>query len=262
MNEFGVDTSFGTILPASAVNDLDFFIHRIGTLGSLYSGTSAYYNKTLTPDTGCRPNITLVQTNGKPAGVYFFSYAWNATSARVEANKVCDILDSWGIDPAFGVYLDWENTPGSGSLENLIHIGITPTTALLQSIFRAWSEQVATRGYRPGVYTTQYIVNTYLTNSWVQAERGNDLFLFWLAQWDISSPSYACDLWQYYAGSDHTGVIWNGIKVDYDRVMDDKIWNYTPPTPPEPPVPPSTIPIWLKLIMKGRDKNAKCTVLL
>ena len=41
-NEFGVDTSFASYLTQSMVDQIAFFIHRIGTLGTLYSGTSAY----------------------------------------------------------------------------------------------------------------------------------------------------------------------------------------------------------------------------
>lgn len=251
MNEFGVDTSFGSLLDQSAVDDLEFFIHRIGTLGTLYSGTSAYYNKTLTPDTGCYPNITLVQnTNNKPAGVYFFSYAWNNQSAEVEADKVCDILDGWGFNPHLGVFLDWENTgSGTGSYENLINIGITPTSALLQGFFKAWCDRVRARGYQPGFYTSQYIAGSYLTNAWIQSQRANNNW-FWLAQWNVAQPDYDCDIWQYYAGPGGLGVTWHGITVDYDKCLDDRIFG-------------SKIPIWLKIYLANRgEKNGKCSILL
>lgn len=254
MNEFGVDTSFGSLLDQSAVDDLTFFIHRIGTLGTAGSGTSAYYNKTLTPDTGCRPNITLVQTtNNKPAGVYFFSYAWNNTSAEVEADKVCDVLDAWGFNPRLGVYFDWETTNSpSGSYENLINIGITPTTALLQGFFKAWSDRIRARGYQAGIYTNQTIVANYLTDAWVQAQRNSGVY-FWLAQWNVANPSYNCDLWQYYAGANGLGVSWHGITVDYDKVQDDRVLNGGS----------SNIPLWLKVrIVQGSERNGKYTVLL
>lgn len=248
MNEFGVDTSFAAYLTQSMVDQITFFIHRIGTLGTLYSGTSAYYNKTLTPDAACRPNIELVQnTNGKPAGVYFFSYAWNNQSAEVEADKVCDILDSWNFDPRLGVYLDWESTgSGTGSYENLINIGITPTASLLQGFFKAWCDRIRARGYQPGFYTNQWIIGSYLTNSWVQARRAaNDWF--WLAEWTSNpTPTYDCDIWQYLNDQP-----WNGITVDYDRVRDERVLRG-----PE-------LPIWLKIYLANRGgNNGKCTVLL
>ena len=246
MNEFGVDTSFANYLTQEAVDDIEFFIHRIGTLGTLYSGTSAYYNKTLNPDAACLPNIQLVQnTNNKPAGVYFFSYAWNNQSAEVEADKVCDILDAWGFNPHLGVYLDWENTgSGTGSYENLINIGITPTSALLQGFFKAWCDRVRSRGYQPGFYTSEYIASNFLTNTWIQQQRQQNNW-FWLAQWYVAVPSLDCDIWQY-----DDDEPFHGIVVDYDKCMDDRVLKHG-------------IPIWLKLYIAQRgEQNAKCTILL
>jgi hypothetical protein len=67
------------------------------------------------------------------------------------------------------------------------------------------------------------------------------------------------DIWQYYAGESDYGDEWMGTVVDWNKVMDDRIWNIGPGPGPGPS---SAIPIWLKLKMARSDQNAKCTILL
>ena len=266
MNEFGVDTAFANYLTQTAVDNLDFFIGRITDLGAVGSGTSAYYNKTINPDAACYPNMKLVQTdNNKPAGMYFFSHAWNAASAAFEANSCCDWLDTWNFNPKLGVFLDFERLAPSGrvgSFENLIYIlgGQQPSASLMQSIVSSWCSTIKSRGYKPGFYMNMDPINA-TTNAWIQTNRFNDTLgspYFWLAQW-ASTNSWDCDIWQYYAGSGGAGTSWNGITVDYDKCMNDRIFSDNPPTPP---VPASNIPIWLMLKMARGENNGKHTVLL
>lgn len=262
MNEFGVDTAFANYLTQSAVDDLTFFIGRLTDLGYVGSGTSAYYNKTITPDAACLPNMQLVQNSNKPAGMYFFSHAWDSSSAAFEANSCCDILDSWGFNPELGVFMDFERLAPSGrigSFENLMYIiGGTPSAALMQSIVSSWCTTITNRGYKAGFYMNADPINA-ITNSWIQTNRFNTAIgspFFWLAQW-ANNNSWDCDIWQYYAGSGGMGESWHGITVDYDRCMNDRIFSH--PVPP----PPSTIPIWLKIKMaQGGGNNGKCTLLL
>lgn len=257
MNEFGIDTAYDeNLLTQSMVDLISFGISRLTDLGYVGSGTSSYYNKSNPPDANCLPNMSLIQSNNKPAGMYFFSHAWDATSAAFEANYCCNQLDAWNFNPRLGVFLDFERLAPSGrvgSYENLVYIiGGTPSAALMQAIVTSWCNTVKSRGYRPGFYMNADPINA-ITDSWIQTNRFNDSLgnpYFWLAQW-ASSNSWDCDIWQYQAGAYHD---WYGITIDYNRCKNDRIFSDNPPA--------SNIPIWLKLKMARGENNGKYTILL
>ena len=225
MNEFGVDTSFANYLTQNAVDDISFGIFRLTDLDYTGSGTSAYYNKHNQPDAGCLPNMQIVQNSNKPAGMYFFSHAWDAQSAAFEADYCCDQLDIWGFTPALGVFMDFERLAPSGrvgSYENLVYIlGGTPSASLMQSIVSSWCNTIVQRGYKPGFYMNWDPI-TAITDAWIQTNRFNPSLgspYFWLAQTEISTPSWSCDIWQYKHNQS-----FHGINVDYNECRDDRIF--------------------------------------
>lgn len=259
MNEFGVDTAYANYMTQSAVDAVSFGIFRLTDLGAAGSGTSSYYNKTITPDAACLPNMQIVQNSNKPAGMYFFSHAWDATSAAWEATQCCDQLDSWGFTPQLGVFMDFERLAPSGrvgSFENLIYIlgGQQPSAALMQSIVSGWCTTIKNRGYKPGFYMNMDPINA-TTNTWIQSARFNASLgspYFWVAEWQVSAPDWDCDIWQYDAGSG-MGISWYGITVDYDKCQNDRIFSGGS----------STIPTWLKIYLSKRGGNdGKCAILL
>lgn len=253
MNEFGVDTAYANYLTQTAVDNLSFGIFRLTDLGYVGSGTSAYYNKSNLPDAACLPNMQIVQNSNKPAGMYFFSHAWDAASAAFEANYCCDQLDAWGFTPQLGVFMDFERLGPSGRIggfENLIYInGGTPPASLMQTIFTSWCTTITSRGYKPGLYMNADPINA-TTDAWLQAARFNSAIgspYFWVAEWYVTSPSWDCDIWQYDDDENYYD-----IQVDYDRCQNDRIFAGS-----------TGIPIWLKLYLAQRgDKNGKCTILL
>lgn len=251
MNEFGVDTAFANYLTQTGVDNLEFGIFRITDLGYVGSGTSSYYNKTITPDAACLPNMQIVQdTNNKPAGMYFFSHAWDATSAAFEANSCCDWLDTWQFNPRLGVFMDFERLAASGRVggyENLMYIiGGTPSASLMQSIVSAWCTTILSRGYKPGFYMNADPINA-LTDSWIQSARFDTSLgspFFWVAQWYVANPSWDCDIWQY-----DDDEQFYGIQVDYNYARNDRIFSG------------GGLPLWLILSRAGEQKRGR-TVLL
>lgn len=253
MNEFGVDTAFANYLTQAAVDDIEYGIFRLTDLGASGSGSSAYYNKTFTPDAACLPNMQIVQNNNKPAGMYFFSHAWNYESAAFEARLCCDQLDAWGFRPRLGVFLDFERlgqTGRTGGYENLIYLGITPTPAVMQSIVTGWCDTIRARGYKAGFYMNGDPIRA-TTDAWIQQARFNASLgspYFWLAQW-ASQNDWDCDIWQYRADQ-----AFHGINVDYNRVLNERVLSGGG----------GAIPIWLmlKIAQQRSDRSGKCTILL
>lgn len=253
MNEIGIDTAFANYVTQQTLENISFGIFRLTDLLAGTSGTNAYYSRHEDPDEACLPNMQLLQNNGKPAGMYFFSHAWNAQSAAFEANYCCDQLDAWGFRPQLGIFMDFERLGASGRVggfENLVYLnGGWPSAALVQSIFSSWFNTVTGRGYKAGLYVNADPINA-ATNAWIQSSRFDGTLgspYLWVAQWEISTPSWDCDIWQY----DHD-LTYYGTWVDMDRCMNDRIFQGGS----------SALPVWLKLYLARGDKNGKCTVLL
>lgn len=253
MNEFGIDSlqlSNGQMITQAQIDAITFFIPQVGWLNGAYNavGTSAFFSKTMTVYQYSGPSVKAMRNNNKYAGVFFFSHAWNAASAIYEANKTCDIVDTYELPPNFPIFLDWESTgvPGTGAWNALINAGITPTTALIQEVITAWKTRIEQRGYRAGFYTSGSLADTLVTNTWLQAQRANNLY-YWEAVW-AANPMHSCDIWQY-----NGDQMWMGVPVDYDKIQDDRIFNGGGS---------SNLPIWLKLKMARGSNNGKCTILL
>ena len=217
---FGVDVAFSNSLDSSRVAALDFAIPRLGTLG--YSGiaTASYYNKHIIPDSAFLSNVANVQAANKPCGCYFFSYAWDVTSGRFEADKVCDALDANNVSLEMPVFFDWERTgPGTqGSYEMVTAAGITVTPSLVQALTLAFMERVNQRGRTCGWYGNLDSLYSFYTQSWTSARMAEN-FYFWLAEWG-GSFSVPCDVWQY-----DGDVQWNGIDADLNYLIDERCVN-------------------------------------
>lgn len=247
MNEFGIDTI--SAVNTSVVQNSAYGIFRQGWFGYSDMGTNAYKTRTTwySYDASFQPNMQAFQSAGKPAGVYFFSHAWDIASAKHEADVCIQRCTQLGITPTWPLFLDWEdNGDAAGSYRALINIGITPTVSLIQNIFQAWCDRCVERGYRAGFYTNQWIAASLLTTGFIDTLR-NAGHWYWNAEWYVASPWYACDIWQY-----NNDQQMYGVQVDYNEVRDDRVWNGQ-----------SNIPIWLMLKMaRGDNKNGKCTILL
>lgn len=245
MNEFGIDTI--SAVNSSVVQNSSFGIFRQGWFGYTDMGTNAYKTRTTwsSYDASFQPNVQAYQSAGKPAGVYFFSHAWDVASAKHEVDVCIQRCVDLGITPDWPLFLDWEDNGGAaGSYQALINIGITPTQTLLRQIFTAWCDRCVERGYRAGFYTNQWIAASFLGTSYIDSLRASGSW-YWDAEWGVSSPWHSCDIWQ--SLNDQP---FYGVNVDYNYVCDDRVWG-------------SNIPIWLKLYLAQRgERNGKRTVLL
>ena len=243
MNEFGIDTAFGNVITTAMATQLSFAIPRIGTFGYGLTGTTAYYSKQLSVDSAFLGNCRTVLSAGKYCGCYIFSYAWDETAARAEANRVCDYLDNNNVTLNFPVFFDWERTGAGtqGSYEMVTAAGVSVTPALVRNMTNAFMSTVAARGRRSGWYQSAGDLNEWWSTSTIAAAR--ERFYLWVAQW-ASSTSYAdsADLWQY-AGD----VTWNGIDADLNRVLNDRIFSG--------PAPVSrSLPLWLLFKIAQNNK--------
>lgn len=263
MNEIGIDSlSLAAYMPLTQamVDQIAFMIQKSGTssAGGAQVGTDAYFHQTMSTNQYFEQNVQLMQQNGKPIGAYFFSFAWDYASAKYEAELECDHLNALQHKPDWPVFCDWEAV----SRDAVVAAGFPITSQRMLDIFHGWKDGCVGKGYYPGFYSSAAILRDDLGSSNVQTLRNEGMYC-WEAHYKVQQPwILPVDVWQYYAGPRDVGDEWMGTVVDWNKVMDDRIWNLGPGPGPGPGPSPSTIPIWLKLKMARSDQNAKCTILL
>lgn len=257
MNEFGIDSlSLADFMPLTQamVDQITFMIQKSGTStgGPQDVGTPAYFNQTMRTHTYFEQNVQLMQQNGKPIGAYFFSFAWDYASAKYEAELECDHLSALQHRPDWPVFIDWEQV----SRDAVVAKGFPITSQRLEDIVHGWADGCRGKGYIPGFYTGAAIARDDFGNTLIQQLRNEGIY-FWEAHYTPAPQPWVmpCDIWQYDAGPNNTGVSWMGTVVDFNKVMDDRIWNIGP-------TPGSGIPIWLKLYIANRGDKNGCTILL
>lgn len=264
MNEIGIDSlSLADFMPLTQpmVDQIAFMIQKSGTSSSRLSdiGQPSYFHQTFRKHAYFEQNVQLMHQNNKPIGAYFFSFAWDYASGYYEAKLTCQNLNDLTYKPDWPIFLDWEQ----GSYNGLVSAGITPTAQRVHDAVDGWVAGCRDMGYEAGFYTGGALARDLFGNSWIQTKRSQGVY-FWEAHYTSAALPMVmpCDIWQYNAGDDNFGAHWMGTVVDWDKIMDDRIWGTAPPTPPSP-VDPSAIPIWLKIKMaKGGSNNGKCTILL
>lgn len=258
MNEFGIDSlSLAQYMPLTQamVDQIQYMIQKSGISsgGGPDIGTPAYFNQTMTTFQYFEQNVQLMQQNNKPIGAYFFSYAWDYASGKYEAELMCDSISQLAHRPDWPIFMDWEQD----SYDKIRQYYATPTASMVHDAVAGWIDGCRGRGYLPGFYTGGALARDLFGNSWIQQQRAAGLY-FWEAHYTTAPQPMVtpCDIWQYDAGPNNTGVSWMGTVVDFNRIMDDRMWNIGPG-------PSGGIPIWLKIkLAQGGDKRGKHTILL
>ncbi len=183
---------------AVKADGVTFAILRVGYGGDYSDQDDKYFEY----------NVSECERLGIPYGVYLFSYAYDAASARSEVSHVLRLLK--GHTPSYPVYYDLEYTldgwpagnDGSGA------VGISNDD--LRRFATIFCNAIAEAGYTPGIYANLYWWNNYLTDScFSQWER-------WVAQYNnYCSYQGEYKVWQSASDASVAGV--NGyVDVDFD----------------------------------------------
>ena len=129
-------------------------------------------------------NVRGAKAAGVPIGVYIYSYAYSTSQAQSEAAHTIRLLKAAGLSPSdvpYGVYYDLEE----------YDVGSVANRGLLARMATTYCTSIKAAGYRPGVYSSLWWWNTYLTdpcfNNWSR----------WVAQWNTSCTYMGTyDMWQ------------------------------------------------------------------
>ena len=205
---FGIDISVwqGAVDFTKVKNDVDFCILRIGFSTTLD-------NRFLEYAKGC-------EANGIPYGVYHYSYALTESAAIAEANFVLNTLNTYGYNPALGVWFDMEDSTQSAL-----------STSLKEAICKGFCDTIRNGGREPGFYGWTSWFSSSFQKNYLNS------IPIWIAQIDgFSSNGTATHdggtwLWQYSWKGSISGISgdvdcnmcyanWPGIDTSTDTPSD------------------------------------------
>lgn len=174
---------------------ISYAIIRCGYRGS----TSGY----LVIDPYFYQNLYGAKDAGVEVGVYFFTQAVTEAEAVEEASMVCALLRGEDID--YPVFLDVEGAGGRAD-------ALDPVSRT--RIISAFVNTMQLNGYRTGVYANK----NWFTNR-ILCDLLPENTVIWLAQYNVSGPSYEgdYDMWQYTSKGRVPGI--DGY-VDLDVLID------------------------------------------
>lgn len=160
-------------------SQVDFFIFR------------SHYG--LTQDSKANRNISLAMQNGKPFGLYIYSYALNTARAAEEAKRVIEYANSIPIKPKFLV-IDMEDADGYKARNGM------PSNQTLKDICTVECEAFEKAGYYAMIYAS---------TSWFKNQlAGLNRFDRWVAHWPVSGGKQKGNAVDPSGESDATCGIW------------------------------------------------------
>lgn len=220
-------------------SQVDFFIFRA------YAG--------MTKDKKVDRNVNLAIQNGKPYGLYIYSYALNTAQAREEAQRMVNLANSYSVRPAF-LCIDMEDADGYKARNGM------PSNQTLRDICTVECETFEQAGYYANVYAN--------TSWWRNQLAGLTRFDKWVAHWptrggkqtgNATSPdgenANNCGIWQFTSEGRLSG--YNG-NLDMNYAYKDFVMNKNGNSNPTPVAPAPSIPDTVnKYIVKSGDCLSK-----
>lgn len=204
-------------------SQVDFFIFRC------YSGR--------TKDSKVDRNVNLAIQNGKPYGLYIYSYALNEAQATEEAQRVINLANSYSVKPAF-LCIDMEDADGYKRRNGM------PSNEILRNICARECNMFEQAGYYANIYAN--------TSWWRNQLAGLDRYDKWVAHWptrggkqlgDATSPdgenANNCGIWQFTSEGKLNGY---GGNLDMNYAYKDFVLNKNGNTNPTPVAPAPGIP--------------------
>ena len=220
-------------------SQVDFFIFRA------YAG--------MTKDKKVDRNVNLAIQNGKPYGLYIYSYALNTAQAREEAQRMVNLANSYSVRPAF-LCIDMEDADGYKARNGM------PSNQTLRDICTVECETFEQAGYYANVYAN--------TSWWRNQLAGLTRFDKWVAHWptrggkqtgNATSPdgedANNCGIWQFTSEGRLNG--YNG-NLDMNYAYKDFVMNKNSNSNPTPVAPAPSIPDTVnKYVVKSGDCLSK-----
>ena len=171
-------------------------------------------------DTMYESHYAGAKSRGIPVGAYWFTWARTVAEAEEEADLCISLLK--GKQFEYPIFLDLEQ-------EAIYKTGKSNVSAII----RAFLSKVEKAGYWVGLYCNPDVLVHYCEADIPKR------YSIWLAQWDVSAPTYPCGIWQ--PNTAQTAGFPEPVDqdicyIDYESQIKAKGLNGygKPPKPPEP----------------------------
>lgn len=128
-------------------------------------------------DTMYESHYAGAKSRGIPVGAYWFTWARTVAEAEEEANLCISLLKDKQFE--YPIFLDLEQ-------EAIYKTGKSNVSAII----RAFLSKVEKAGYWVGLYCNPDVLVHYCEADIPKR------YSIWLAQWDVSAPTYPCGIWQ------------------------------------------------------------------
>ena len=175
------------------------------------------------PDKNFFENVKNAYENQMPFGVYFYSYAYNETEAKEDADFVIETLSQ------LGEYAEYFTLPVAYDLEDstLSKLGRTQITKQA-TIF---CDTILKAGYVPMVYANTYWYENLLDTALLKSKE----YKLWYAYYPdgeidfssrikIGSTGIYPDMWQYKKGEAPKNILDENIAYDMLELSHNHIW--------------------------------------
>lgn len=152
-------------------------------------------------DSEFEENYKKAKAAGLKAGVYWYSYAVDASDAVKEAKACLQVIKGKTFE--LPVFYDMEDN-------SQISFGKTALTKMA----RAFLDEIKKAGFSAGIYANANWFSNYLDYDSLYKD-----YFVWLAQYN-DVAEFKCDIWQYTSGGKVSGVSGN---VDMNIIYGDRI---------------------------------------
>lgn len=183
------------ILDISSHNDIvDYDLMAQNVDGVMIRGSLGYKNnnEVYCLDKAMKKHVQELSKRGVKLGLYHYSYADRIGAGKAEAIgfiKVLKELEKEGYRFELPVALDMEDNCDGGVSD---HGSLANNWKGLATVCFEFLEHVEQQGYYVMLYASKsWISQLHLANPELKR------FAIWLAEWDRSTPSISCALWQY-----------------------------------------------------------------
>ncbi len=189
-------------------------------------------------DTMYESHYAGAKGRGIPVGAYWFTWARTVAEAEEEADLCISLLK--GKQFEYPIFLDLEQ-------EAIYKTGKSNVSAII----RAFLSKVEKAGYWVGLYCNPDVLVHYCEADIPKR------YSIWLAQLDVSAPTYPCGIWQpdtaQTAGFPEP-VDQDICYIDYESQIKAKGLNgFGTPKPPKPPEPtPEKETIYVEMVVDGK----------
>ena len=158
-----------------------------------------------TIDSKFETNIKNALDAGIDVGVYWFSTAYTANSAKAEADKCMEVVAPYKNKLSFPIFFDYEEHTIKSAQNNNIVLSLSSVSNICETFL----SRLKANGYKTGLYTNKAVSKFYLSD---KLRNSNDI---WIAQYGNRCNYFGKYVMWQYSQSGKVGGIKGNVDLNY-----------------------------------------------